>query len=373
MGLSTLLVAATILTPPGGREADRAGRLWFELGHRVVARLAERRLTPQAAEAVREILAGQSLADASLWADQIRGRRPETGPLHYVNIPLAASSYDPANCGERGCIISEIERDRRVLADTGASAVDKGEALRFLIHLVGDLHQPLHVSDNDDHGGNLTQVQFGGRGTNLHEVWDGRLIEVQWGTDEQAYLDHLLEEMRTLDLAALERGTVIDWAMEGHRIAAEGAYDFPRNRQLGDAYVERNLPLVDLAIIKAGVRLARLLNEAFASHTPGMPAPALPAGTYSDREAAAHVGEEATVVGMVVTVHRTASGNFYLNFGADYPHQTFSGAVLNPRDPALLRLDGLVGKRVGIRGLIKIYKGQAEIVIERIGQIEVME
>jgi hypothetical protein len=94
---------------------------------------------------------------------------------------------------------------------------------------------------------------------------------------------------------------------------------------------------------------------------------------YPDREAAAHAGEEVTIVGTVVTVHRTASGNFYLNFGADYPHQTFSGAVLNPRDPALLRLEGLIGKRVGIRGVIKLYKGQAEIVIDRIEQIEVME
>ena len=76
-----------------------------------------------------------------------------------------------------------------------------------------------------------------------------------------------------------------------------------------------------------------------------------------------------TVVGVVVTVHRTQTGNSYLNFGADYPHQTFSGAILNPQDPALTALDGLIGKRIGIRGLIKLYKGVAEIVIERREQI----
>jgi hypothetical protein len=77
------------------------------------------------------------------------------------------------------------------------------------------------------------------------------------------------------------------------------------------------------------------------------------------------------VVGTVVSIHRTGSGNIYINFGADYPHQTFSGAVLDPHDPALQHLDGLAGKRVGIKGLIKLYKGQAEIVISSRGQIAV--
>jgi len=137
--------------------------------------------------------------------------------------------------------------------------------------------------------------------------------------------------------------------------------------------VEKHLPIVDLALIKGGVRLAKVLNDALASYRPGPAAPSLGPGTYSDREAAAHAGEDALVVGTVVTVHRTESGNLYLNFGADYPHQTFSGAVLNPRDSALRNLEGLVGKRVGVRGLIKLYKGQPEIVIESVAQIEVMK
>ncbi len=248
--------------------------------------------------------------------------------------------------------------------------MDRAEALRFLIHFIGDLHQPLHVADRDDRGGNDTQVQLLGRGTNLHRVWDGELIE-RSGTDTSRYYAHLQEEMSSLDLTSFERGSVVDWAMEGHRVAAESAYRFPRNRQLGPAYVEANLPVVDLALIKAGVRLAKLLNEVLSDFQSGPAAPALGPGVYSDFEAAAHAGATAMVVGTVITVHRAESGNLYLNFGADYPHQTFSGAVLNPKDPALRDLDGLTGKRIGIRGQIKLYKGQAEIVIERVDQIVV--
>lgn len=367
-----LTFAALIALPSSHPTTARHAPAWFDLGHRVVARIAEGRLTPHAAEAVRDLLGGQDMADASIWADQIRGQRRDTGPLHYVNIPLEASAYDPqAQCGNGQCIVAAIASDRQILADSAARSIDRTEALRFLIHLIGDLHQPLHVSDNHDRGGNDTQVQFFGAGTNLHRVWDGQLIE-RSGMDEASYFARLKQQMASLDLTSFERGTVVDWAMEGHRIAVESAYRIPRDRHLSEDYEAASLPIVDLAIIKAGVRLAKVLNDALANYQPGPAAPSLGPGIYSDREAAAHAGEVATVVGTVATVHRTDSGNLYLNFGADYPHQTFSGAVLDPRDPALLKLDGLVGKRVGIKGLIKLYKGHAEIVIRSGEQVVVI-
>jgi DNA/RNA endonuclease YhcR with UshA esterase domain len=113
-----------------------------------------------------------------------------------------------------------------------------------------------------------------------------------------------------------------------------------------------------------------VLNDALTHYQPASLATS-PLGpqVYTDREAAAHVGETAMVVGRVVSVHRSKAGNIYLNFGADYPHQTFSGAILNPRDPAFTQLDTLAGKRVGVRGMIKNYKGQPEILIESMDQI----
>jgi len=368
MWLPLLLLFAFVPLRPTPTVPDN--HVWYAEGHRLIARIAESRLTPHTAEAVRSILAGQSLAAASSWADDIRDQRPQTSRFHFVNIPLDSNSYVAArDCGTGHCIIAEIERDRGTLSDTSSSDIERAEALRFLVHLMGDLHQPLHVSDHSDKGGNNRTVWLLDQQVDLHAVWDGELINTS-RLGEDAYLQRLKQAMDSLDLSAVERGTVVDWAMEGHRIAREHAYHIPKGSHLAQSYVDENLPLVDLALIKAGVRLAKVLNDALTHYQPA-PLATSPLGSqiYTDREAAAHVGETAMVVGTVVSVHRSKAGNIYLNFGADYPHQTFSGAILNPRDPAFSQLDTLAGKRVGVKGKIKNYNGQAEIVIESINQI----
>ena len=142
---------------------------WWDLGHRTVALVAETRLLPRTREAVRDLLGGQSLADASVWADNIRQYRHDADPLHYVNVPLAAAEYDSLrDCPNGRCIVAAIAADRRVLANPAASPLDRAEALRFLIHFLGDLHQPLHTTDDGDRGGNLRPVYLAGDSTNLH-------------------------------------------------------------------------------------------------------------------------------------------------------------------------------------------------------------
>jgi len=344
--------------------------LWYDLGHRIVARIAEQRLTPQTKAAVRDILGGQSLADASVWADNIRQYRHDADALHFVNIPLSATAYDSArDCPHRGCIIAAITSDTQVLANPAASPIDRAEALRFLIHFVGDLHQPLHVADNGDRGGNRRTVYLQGDSMNLHKVWDGELLK-PFGVSESSYLDQLRREMDTLDLDAMARGTVVDWAMEGHRIAIEHAYRLPPDGRLGDAYVKANRPFVDHALIAAGVRLARLLNQSLAGYKAAAPA-AVPVGpgVYTDREAAAHVGETAAVVGTVAAVFHSPGGNLYVNFGADYPRQTFTAVALAPLESWAERLEDVTGKRVRVRGEIVNYRGRIEIVLRKADQI----
>jgi len=343
---------------------------WFELGHRLVAHIAESRLSSHAAAAVRDLLAGQTLADASVWADQIRGQRRNTSSLHFVNIPLLATSYDPArDCPAGRCIIAACDSFERVLADPHADRLERSEALRFLIHLVADLHQPLHVADNEDRGGNLTQVRVGEVGSNLHKAWDGQMLETL-GLSESAHMDRLQQRMATFKIAALEGGTTLDWALEGHAIAQRLAYSVPPGRQLKNDYVQAALQASELALIKAGVRLAVMLNRALASYKPeGKGAALLPPGTYSDAEAIAHVGETANVVGTVASVRTSRQGNTFLNFGRDYPHQTFSVVLLDPKHPARGQLNSLEGRRVTVRGEIRLYKGQAEIIIDDPAQV----
>lgn len=345
--------------------------VWFDLGHRVVASIAESRLTPASRAAVDDLLGGQSMADASVWADQIKNGPPSTAALHFVNIPLAADHYDSATmCPAGACVIAAIERYRRELADTTRPAAERTAALKFLIHLVGDLHQPLHVADHDDRGGNQTPVRFFGAAANLHQVWDGKLIE-EAGYNDSTYLVHLKDRMRSLDLDQLSRGGVIDWAMGGHRIAVEHAYRIPPSHDLSDRYEQDDLPLVDRAIIEAGVRLARVLNEALAGYRPTAAAQSLHPGVYSDRQAISHVGDSGMVVGRVVSVHRSRSGNIHINFGAEYPNQSFSVFIERPAGHTFDGLDSLVGHTVGVTGTIRRYQGSAEIIATSRAQIVV--
>jgi nuclease S1 len=360
-----LLIPAVLATAPVATAAR-----WWDVGHRIVARLAETRLTPHTREAVRDILDGQSLADASVWADNIRQYRHDADKLHYVNIPLADTRYVPErHCPGGQCIIAAIEQERHLLADPAASREARAEALRFLIHFMGDMHQPLHVGDDGDRGGNQRAVIFLGHPTDLHKVWDGEMIDSSVANQDE-YFEQLRKRMRSLDLKALEAGTVVDWAMEGHRISVEHVYRLPRDGRIGRAYVRANRPIIDRALIAGGVRLAKVLNEALANYRPGSsPGVALPAGAYSDREAAAHVGQTATVVGTVVAIFRSKKGNVYLNFGADYPHQSFTAVALQPAGRWTDGLDSLVGRRVGVRGTIVSYRGRVEIVLEGADQI----
>jgi hypothetical protein len=365
-----LLATALALSPS---PPPAPALFWYDLGHRIVADIAERRLTPEAARAVRDILGGQRMSDAAVWADNIKQYRHDADPLHYVNIPLGATSYDSArDCPSGKCIIAAIAADRQVLANAAASPLDRAEALRFLIHFMGDLHQPLHVADDNDRGGNRRVVWLEGDSMNLHQVWDGELL-YHLGMDEATYLPRLERKMDTMNLAQLERGTVVDWAMEGHRIAVEHAYKIPRDGRLSAVYLEENEPLIDHALIAAGVRLARVLNETLAGYRPSAESSVggVGPGAYLDREAAAHVGETATVVGTVATVFRSPGGNLYVNFGADYPRQTFTAVAVAPAPPWTARLDTLAGKRVRVRGSIVSYRGRIEIELKDQNQISV--
>src|SRR5262249_13045573 len=136
------------------------------------------------------------------------------------------------------------------------------EALIFLIHLVGDAHQPLHCADNNDHGGNDVHVLFFGTADNLHAVWDTSLIK-RTRLGETAYVRKLKNWLASHSISDLQRGAVTDWALEAHTIAAQHTYaDVPANERLGVRYYKRNLPFVDEQLAKGAVRLAKILNDA---------------------------------------------------------------------------------------------------------------
>lgn len=248
--------------------AARPALAWGKLGHRLTAKLAERRLTDQTKAAVEELLEeGESLADASMWADEKKRRIKGSAPWHYVNVPLDEPLYDARFCPAAGCVVSKIREFRKILADKSKPRAERKQALRFIVHLVGDLHMPLHVGDNRDRGGNDTQVQFFKRGTNMHALWDTLLIENE-SKDEAAWLAKLVDLGTEEERAEWSTGTVESWATESLK-AARIAYNVPgtdrrieRGEKLGGEYFERNIPLVRQRLAASGIRLARVLNEA---------------------------------------------------------------------------------------------------------------
>ena len=210
----------------------------------------------------------------STWPDEVRSNRPDTYNWHFVDIPVGETHYDAARdckATDRGdCIIAEIARARAELTDSSRSAELKAESLKFLIHFVGDLHQPLHAVDDHDRGGNDVKVSAlggdGGRATNLHAVWDTGLIAMSTET-EAARAARLLDDLKAhpVDVSL----DVVKWAEESHDVALRVAYHYPSFSPSGpplepvtldSAYRAAAGAAIDRQLERGGARLAALLN-----------------------------------------------------------------------------------------------------------------
>jgi hypothetical protein len=249
------------LTMLGGQ----AAWAWGAEGHEIVALIAERELTPAARQQMAQLLGSDAMMvhDAN-WADEIRSQRPETGGWHYVDIPLGAPGYAAwRDCRGGNCVVAQIADDVKVLRDRALPPLQRTEALRYLIHFVGDIHQPLHAVDNDDKGGNAIRVRLGHDRTNLHHVWDVQVVEAL-GYDASAVADACEAEPTSAQKASWRRGTPQQWAEESFAIARGNIYpplQGRRNVMLPVSYPRAQAHVTCTQLAKAGVRLAWLLNE----------------------------------------------------------------------------------------------------------------
>jgi nuclease S1 len=249
---------------------------WGHIGHRVASMMAEERLSPHALAAVHDLLGPSvSLADVSTWADEQRDI-PGSSPWHYVNVPITDSRYDPKYCQPGGCVVNKVEDFKRVFQDPKSGRTEKQEALKFLVHFIEDLHQPLHVGDTGSRGGNQIQVRFYDAGSNLHRVWDSQIIE-RYTTDERELLGDLKGITTPASAAEWLKGTPEDWATESLRAAKE-AYCLPGTQNaiqsvatLGDDYGSVALTIIQRQLAKAGSRVACTLNEVFVGVTVALP------------------------------------------------------------------------------------------------------
>ncbi len=259
-------------------------RAWGVQGHQVVAAIAWQGLSPVAREEATRLLApepGQTLVSISTWADEHRG--PATAPWHYLNFPRGQCRFDAArDCPDGQCVVGAIDRQRAILASKATDA-ERLQALKYLVHFVADVHQPLHAGYQDDRGGNTVQLRFLMRGSNLHALWDKGLIE-QLGLDNealiaaaQAQLTAQVKNQAHVQTQALRPvqfqsqstapppsdiglANAIAMAEESCRIVAQPGF-YPQGDP-SPAYVARMTPVLLQRLALAGQRLAALLNQA---------------------------------------------------------------------------------------------------------------
>ena len=258
---------------------------WSALGHRMVGEIAQRQLQPATARAVHDLLAGErepNLAGVANWADALRSNDParfrQTSRWHYVNVSDATCRYRPArDCVDGQCVVGAIQAQRGILADRRQPRAVRRDALKFLVHLVGDVHQPLHAGHRDDKGGNRFQVSLrtdlapeayardryvdGVMGTNLHAVWDYDVLAAS-RLDARAYVRRLEARRWTALDGARDPAA---WAGESCRLS-EAAGFYPATHGMDHRYLDAQRPLAEQRIHQAGLRLARMLDETLGRH-----------------------------------------------------------------------------------------------------------
>lgn len=276
--------------------ASSAAFAWGPEGHAVVADIAQAHLSAPASAEITRLLALEGharLDDVSSWPDDYRSSHPETGPYHFVDIPLTKKTYSEArdchfdkddnHVAELTCIVSKLSEFVAILSDKTKPDPDRLMALKFVIHLVGDIHQPLHAENNNDRGGNDVHFTYYTKSTKLHAIWDGGIIEHHygWSLGPNYSFDHLAVAASAADLdklitAANRRTwapsgilsgfqkTVVRWANETHTLAPATYSHLPKNKTgtWEDVYQSYAWPVIEKQLERGGVRLAEVLNEA---------------------------------------------------------------------------------------------------------------
>ncbi|QOY63293.1 S1/P1 nuclease [Lysobacter sp. H21R4] len=246
---------------------------WGPQGHRLVAELAWEQLTPQAQAGITPLLLGEpepTLPGIANWADRLRASDPDLGrrssAWHYVNIGGDQCVYEaPRDCPEGNCVVAAIPAQAALLADVSLPAATRTQALKFLVHFVGDIHQPLHAGHAEDKGGNTYQVNLDGKGSNLHQLWDSGLLGTNRLDDVQ-----YLERLRAMPVAsptalpatgplALRAAT---WAEQSCAIVVKPGF-YPKDRKISDDYVRSWLPVAETQLRLGGARVAVVLNAIF--------------------------------------------------------------------------------------------------------------
>ena len=280
MKLPRLFATFMLVLLPSGASA------YWEFGHETVAAIAWKQVEAPTRARIRRLIAHapelatpscpiRTIEEASVWADCVKpGERFSYAySWHFQNIDICKPFDIKSNCLFGNCVSAQITRNAKLLADRSVPARERLQALAFLVHFVGDLHQPLHAGDRNDLGGNRVNARYGEAGgrINLHMIWDGYLAERAITTPE-AGATGLLNEVPPAERHAVASGTVEDWSRENWEVARDHVYapvsggdpcaNRPERVALDQARIEEAIPVLRRQVVHGGLRLARLLDEA---------------------------------------------------------------------------------------------------------------
>ena len=259
MKFKLLLLISILFFSNSTKEEDV---FWGQNGHRITGEIAESHLSRKAKKAVDKILKGQSLAFVSTYADEIKSDKKyrKYYSWHYINMDLE-DTYATAKKNPKGDLVTGINTCIAILKNPKSTEEDKAFHLKMLVHFLGDLHQPMHIGRREDKGGNTIQVQWFGKGTNLHAVWDTKMIE-EWNMS-YVELAKNAKDLSKKQIEAIEKGSVETWVDEVHILTKELYSSVEVGENLRYKYSYDHFGTVRTQLQKGGIRLAKTLNDIF--------------------------------------------------------------------------------------------------------------
>ncbi|WP_186458711.1 S1/P1 nuclease [Mucilaginibacter achroorhodeus] len=342
---------------------------WGYKGHRAIAAIAQKHLSSNTAYVVSAYLQGEAMSEVATWADENRDRK--TASWHYLNLPLGLTheAFVKAVTQSDNNIYTAILKTEASLKEKELPAEQKNEALKYLIHLVGDAHQPMHVSRKEDKGGNTIQVRFDGKGSNLHSLWDSKLIDHE-GLSEQD-ISKNYDVATAAEISKWQSDSPVEWLWESYQISSN-LYALTRSgATIDEAYYEKFIPVIHQRINQAGIRLAGELNKLF--NAAALP----PLATRFSKTMEGKITRDSTTAIIALTniadfTGKTVStsGKVYsikdigsmvlINLGGSYPHQLLTVAL---KGKAKRLGSELSDKVIQVTGEIIDYKGKPEIIV----------
>lgn len=337
---------------------------WGFKGHRAVATIAQKHLTSNTAYVVSAYLKGESMADVATWADE--NRNNTTAPWHFLNLPLGLTHEQFVKfVGESdNNVYTAILKTEASLKDRNLSPDEKNEALKYLIHLVGDAHQPMHISRKEDKGGNTIQVRFDDKGTNLHSLWDSKLIDHE-GLSE-ADIARTYDVATPAQIKQWQSDSPMEWIWESYQLSSELYAQVKPGQNIDEAYYQKYIPVIRKRIDQAGIRLAGELNKLFNNEQVKVTTATLVPSPVSQAAATVKLEDVKNNTGKTISTQgkvyssKDIGSMVLVNLGAAYPNQLLTIALKGKAKDVATQI---ADKTITVEGEVIDYKGKPEIII----------